>query len=167
MLSSDEVFCPPKWKHIYEISLFSHSIVTLDQNTLCLKERSPQKRNTQNSKFKVENSCHFYSWGQQRAVVKNVFDSVLLPSPFWVDSSVVIVALLISSYQSFWTGWVCTGQGVLNLWRTCLEISLELPKISLLDFLYRDFMDQFKGSRRLGDTSKTIVKHVKVHAWLY
>ena len=43
--------------------------VTYDQNTLCLKERSSQERNTQNSKFKEENSSRFYSRGLKRAVV--------------------------------------------------------------------------------------------------
>ena len=44
-----------------------------NQKTLCLKERNSQKRNTQNLNFKEENSCRFYSWGLQRAVVKKKF----------------------------------------------------------------------------------------------
>ena len=37
-----------------------------------------QKRNTQNSNFKEENSSRFYSWGLQRTVVKKcLFNSVL------------------------------------------------------------------------------------------
>ena len=43
---------------------------------------------------------------------------------------------------------------VVDLCWTCLVTCLELPKISLLDFLYRDFMDQFEDSRRLGYTSE-------------
>ena len=43
--------------------------VTKDQNTLCLKERSSQERNTQNSKFKEEDSSRFYTWGIQWVVV--------------------------------------------------------------------------------------------------
>ena len=39
--------------------------------TLCLKEMNSQKRNTQNSNFKEENSSRFHSWGLQRTVVKN------------------------------------------------------------------------------------------------
>ena len=67
-----------------------------------LKERSLQERNTQNSKFKEKNSSCFYSWGLQWAVVKkSLFDSVLLPSTSWVDSRVVIAALLIHSYQLY------------------------------------------------------------------
>ena len=107
-------------------------------------------------KIKEENSSRFNSWGLQRVVVKkkSLFDSVLLPSTSWVDRSVVIAALLIRSYQLYLTGWVCTGRGVLDHWRTCLETCLELPQISFLDFLYRDFIYQFEGSRRLGDTSE-------------
>ena len=55
-----------------------------------------RKENTQNSKFKEENSSCFYSWGLQRAVVKKVcsiafFFLLLLGG----DSGVVIAGLLI------------------------------------------------------------------------
>ena len=67
------------------LHLCTCGIVAYDQNTLCLKERSSQKRNTQNSNFKEENSSRFYSWGLQRAVVKKkrLFDSILPPSSSW------------------------------------------------------------------------------------
>ena len=69
---------------------------------LCLKERSSLERNTQNLKFKEENSSRFYSWGLQWAVVrKNLFHSVIPPSPPWGESNVIIAGLLIFSYQSF------------------------------------------------------------------
>ena len=84
-----------------------------------------------------------------------MFDSVLLLSPSWVESSVVIEALLIRSYQSYcWQAGYDTGRGVLDLCWTCLENLPWTPQISLLYFLYRDLMDQFEGSRRLGDTSE-------------
>ena len=48
-----------------------------------------------------------------------------------------------------WRGSGCPGS-LLNLfWNLPWT-----PKISLLDFLYRDLMDQFESSRRLGDTSE-------------
>ena len=53
------------WKqHPTKHQQYGH-LVTQNQNTLCLKERSSQERNTQNSKFKEENSNRFYSWGLQ------------------------------------------------------------------------------------------------------
>ena len=97
---------------------------------LCLKERSLQKRNTQNSKFKEENSSRFYSWGLQQAVVKkSLFDSVFPPSSSWGDGSVVIAVLLILLCQSYcWQAGRGMGQGVLDLCWTCLETCLVLPK---------------------------------------
>ena len=108
-----------------------------------------------NSKFKEENSSRFYSCGLQQVVVrKRLFVSVLLPSPSWVDSSVVIAALLIRSCQSFVDRPGMHGSGCPGPLTHLFRNLPELPKISLLDFLHRDFMDEFKDSRRFGDTSE-------------
>ena len=69
---------------------------------MCLKERSSQKRNTQNSNFKEENSSRFYSWGLQRAVVRKVCSIVFfLPPLLGDDGGVVVAGLLLLSYQSY------------------------------------------------------------------
>ena len=127
--------------------------MALDQKTLCLKEMKSQKRNTQNSNFKEENSCRFYSWGLQRTVVKKVCSIAFFlafsfffcrnqTSPFPLrtsasvrrkvhppllgdDGGVVIVGLLILSYPS--NCWQA-GYDVVDLSWTCLETCLELPK---------------------------------------
>ena len=108
-----------------------------------------------NSKFKEENSSHFYSCGLQRVVVRKVcFIAFFLPPLLGEDGGFVVTGLLIRSCQSY--------VGRLGMHRlgypgplTHLFRNLPwTPKISLLDFLYRDFMDQFEGSRRLGDTSE-------------
>ena len=120
---------------------------------MCLKERGSQKSNTQNLNFKEENTSRFYSWGLERVVVLKVCSiEFFLPPLLGDDGDVVVVGLLILSYQSHcWQAWYGMGQGVIDLCRTCLETCLELPKISLLDFLYCDLMDQFEGSRRLDE----------------
>ena len=122
---------------------------------LSLKERSPQKKEHSNSKFKEESSSRFYSHGLKRVVARKVcFTAFFLPPLLAGDGGVVVAGLLTRSCQSYVAGWVCTVRGVRDLWRTCLETCLELPKISSLDFLYRDFKDQFKDSRMFGDTSE-------------
>ena len=51
--------------------------------------------------FKEENSSRFYSWGLQRIVVKKVGSiAFFLPPLLGDDGGVVIVGLLILSYQS-------------------------------------------------------------------
>ena len=47
-----------------------------------------------------------------------------------------------------------TGWGLLNFWRTCLELCLQLPKSLYLIFLYRNILEQIEGSRMFGDTSE-------------
>ena len=120
---------------------------------MCLKERSSPKKNPQNSKFKEENSSRFYSWGLEQDVVKKVCSiAFFLPPLLGGDSGVVIAGLLILLYQSYcWQPGYGKGRRVMDLCWTCLETYLELPKISLLDFLYSDLMDQFEGSRRLDE----------------
>ena len=120
---------------------------------LCLKERSLQKRNIQNSNFKEENSSRFYSWGLQTAIVKKDCLIVFFLLPLFGDNGgVFVTGLLILSYQSYrWQTGYGMGRGVMDLCCTCLETCLELPKISLPDFLYSYLMDQFEASRRLDE----------------
>ena len=147
---------------LFRLNLFIHSFICLllfvffyyhcsiGPNTLCLKEMSSQKRNTQNLTLKEENSSRFYSWGLQRTVVKKSFFNSVLPrplsffcryqtSPFPLrtsasvkekvhtpllgdDSGVVIVGLLIFSYQlNCWQAGYEMGRGVEDLCWTCLE----------------------------------------------
>ena len=80
--------------------------------------------------FKEENSNRFHSRGLQRTVVKKVcFIAVFLPPHFGDDGGVVIVGLLILSYQSnCWQAGDDMGWGVMDHCWTCLEICLELSK---------------------------------------
>ena len=74
------------------------NVVAWDQNTLCLKERSSQKRNTQNLNFKEENISRFYSWGLK--LVKKKFVQKRSSSLFFLAMTVALfVGLLILSYQ--------------------------------------------------------------------
>ena len=114
-----------------------------------------RKRNTQIWNLRKKNSSRFYSLGLQRVVARKVrFIMFFLPPLLGGNSGVVVAGLLTHSCQLYVAGWVCTDQGVWDLWRTCLETCFELPQISLLDFLYRDFKDQFEDSRMFGDTSE-------------
>ena len=83
---------------------------------LCLKERSPQKKEHSNSKFKEENSSRFYSHGLQRVVARKVyFIAFFLYFFLGGDGSVVVAGYLTRSYQSYVAGWVCTDRGVRDL----------------------------------------------------
>ena len=60
------------------------------------------------------------------------------------------------------------GRGVMDLYWTCLETCLELPQISLLDFLYNDLMDQFEGSGRLDNHQWKFTRdYIKITLELY
>ena len=68
------------------------------------------------------------------------------------DGGVVVVGLLILSYQSnCWQAEYDMGWGIMDFCWTCLEKFLELPISRYLFSLYCDLMDQFEGSRRLDD----------------
>ena len=120
--------------------------VAEDQNTLCLKERSSQKRITQNLNFKEENSSRFYSWGLQQSVVKKVCSKAFFPPPFLGDDNSGVVCWLVDTFISveLLTVWVWHGLGC---HRPLLNLFRNLPgtvKISLLGF-------QFDGSIRRFD----------------
>ena len=150
--------------------------VVSKRNEFAKKKKKKKKKTTQNLNFKEENSCRFYSWRLQRTVVKKVcliafylaFSFFLCryqTSPFsprtsasvrrkgspssprrcyrWPVDTFISVKLL--------TGWVCHGcerhGPLLNLFRNLPRTT----KISLLDFLYSELMEQFEGSGRHDD----------------
>ena len=131
--------------------------------------------------FKEENSSRFYSWGLQQTVIKKVcsiafflafsyfffvvinrllsfralqlayVEKVHLPF-LGDDGGVIIVGLLILSYQSnCWQAGYNMGRGIVDHCWTCLETCLELPKSRYLISLYSNLMDQFEGSRTFDD----------------
>ena len=79
-------------------------------------------------------------------------------------------------YQSnCWQAGYDMGRGVVDLFWTCLETCLELPKSRYLVSLHSDLMDQFEGSRRLDDhqwkqyysTWKFMRDYIKITLGLY
>ena len=90
----------------------------------------------------------------QHAVVKKVCFRAFFLHPLLGDGGVVIVGLLILSYQSnCWQAGYDMGRGVMDLCWTHLETCLELPKSRYLVSLYSDLMDQFEGSMITSENS--------------
>ena len=111
------------------------------------------------SKFKEENSLCFYSWGLQRVVDRKVcFIAFFLLCLLGDDGDIVVAGLLIRSCQSFVDRLGMHGLGCRGPLTHLFRKLAWTPKISLLDFLYRDSMDQFEDSRRLSDTSENNIE---------
>ena len=124
---------------------------------------SSQKRNTQNLTLKEENILLFLEITADCSKKKVYSITFFLAFSFFVaikrlppllgnDGGVVIVRLLILSYQSnCWQAGYDMDRGVVDLCWTCLETCLELPKSRYLISLHSDLMDEFDGSRRFDD----------------
>ena len=122
---------------------------------LCLKERCPDKRNTQTRSLKKKNSSRFYSLGLPRFAARKV--RFMCSSSLFslvATANVVVAGLLTRSCQSYCDRLVMTGWGSPELLTHLFRTLPSTAKISLLDFLYRDILEQIEGSRMFGDTSE-------------
>ena len=109
------------------------------------KKAVHRKRNTQTRNLRKKNSRRFYSIGLRWVAASKVrFIPFFLPLLLGGDGVSWSPACWYVPVSRIVAGWICTGRGLLNLWRSCIETCHELPKISWFDFLYRDFFETIR-----------------------
>ena len=133
-------------------------VCTIGPRCCVWKKGVRRKRNTQTRNLRKKNKTVFFfflfTWVTTACSSKSLFQVFLLPFLFGGNggcrsSRLVDTLLSISLWQAGYDG-LGSPELVTHLFRALPSTA----KISLLDFLYRDILEQIEGSWMLGDTSE-------------